>query len=113
MAERKDVKVEKNWEDMTIAIKGYGIERTYDLNELPDTMKDRCMVLGASNKLRDSYAGKTEEWYKHTDAVWDALKNNEWERKATSKLTKLQELADAGAFNAKQMKLLKGLGLIK
>jgi len=114
MAEEK-VKVIKDWENLTVTIKGYGVERVYDLKRLSDDMKNRCLVLGGSNKLRDSYAGKdkTPKWWEYSDEVYHALCDDVWERKPESKLKKLEELAESGVFTNKQIAVLKKLGLIK
>ena len=114
MAEEK-VKVIKDWENLTVTIKGYGVERVYDLKRLSDDMKNRCLVLGASNKLRDSYAGKdkTPKWWEYSDEVYHALCDDVWERKPESKLTQLRKMVDAGVFTQKQIDALRKAGLIR
>ena len=113
MAE-KDVKVAREGSELVFT--DGAIERRYNIDALPEDMREELMFHGAKQKIRDSYSGyrkKGVKWYEMADDVYNALSNGTWERKPTSKLTKLQELADAGAFSAKLMALLKGLGLIK
>ena len=113
MAKKEDVKVTVDVDNMVIKFNGYGVERTYDLTVLNDDIKQRLLCHGANQKLRDSYSGDRANWYEHTDDVWNALINGQWERKAESKLTKLQKLAESGVFTQKQIDALEKAGLLK
>ena len=113
MAKKDDVKVTVDVDNMVIKFNGYGAERTYDLTVLNDDIKQRLLCHGANQKLRDSYSGDRANWYEHTDDVWNALINGQWERKAEGKLTKLQKLAENGVFSKKQIEALKKAGLLK
>jgi len=89
------------------------ITKRYDIDALPDDMQEQLKYHGAIQKLRDSFAGDVDNWYTHTDNVYNALSNNEWSRKPESKLTQLKKMVDAGVFTQKQIEALHKAGLIK
>ncbi len=109
-----EVKVTR--EGGTLVFSDGEVVRRYDIMNLPTNIRDLLMFHGATQKLRDSYSGykkKGINWYDASDAVYDALVNGQWERKAEGKLTKLQKLAESGVFTRKQIDALKKAGLLK
>ena len=68
--------------------------RVYDLNELPEAIKDRLMLHGAAQKLGDSYAGR-DDHEDCTEAVWSNLMEGNWGAERGSGLEdKLAEAQD-------------------
>lgn len=68
--------------------------RVYDLNKLPESIKDRLMLHGAAQKLGDSYAGR-DDHEDCTEAIWEQLMAGNWGAERGSGLEdKLAEAED-------------------
>ena len=72
--------------------------RVYDLNELPETIKDRLMLHGAAQKLGDSYAGR-DDHEDCTEAVWSNLMEENWGAERGSGLEDKLEAAQEALDN--------------
>ena len=66
--------------------------RVYDLNELPEAIKNRLMLHGAAQKLGDSYAGR-DDHEDCTENVWSNLMEGNWGAERGSGLE--EKLAEA------------------
>lgn len=72
--------------------------RVYDLNELPESIKDRLMLHGAAQKLGDSYAGR-DDHEDCTEAVWENLMAGNWGAERGSGLEDKLEAAQEALEN--------------
>ena len=72
--------------------------RVYDLNELPEAIKDRLMLHGAAQKLGDSYAGR-DDHEDCTENVWSNLMEGNWGAERGSGLEDKLEAAQEALEN--------------
>lgn len=72
---------------------------TYDINALPDHIKEQLMFLGATNKLRDSYSsaeGSCSVARGHLEKAFHNLEQGLWNAsRASGGVSGLTELAEA------------------
>ena len=95
--------------------------KSYDIDALPEDMKRRLMLHGASQLLGDSYAGETDEmeYRKHADARYENLAKSDWSTRGTgsgldSKLEEAEErLEKYISLSDDEKRLMAGMGVTR
>jgi hypothetical protein len=119
MAKRTTKKYDLETGVLTIAFVNGSTD--FDIDALPDDMKRRLMLHGASQLLGDSYAGENDEdAYKgHALKRYENLTKSDWSTRGTGSGldTKLEEaeerLAKYIAMSDDQKRLMAGMGVTR